>query len=280
MDSHATTGTAGLEWSPNDDGLVYLKYTRGYKDAAINAGGFAAIPYSEPEFVNAYETGAKFTFADRFQVNSSLFYYDYIGAQIPLSLVRGPGLPNVTQTFNLDEKIMGAEFETVWRATDALQVIFNYSYVEPKIDDEGCYSDSLDAVTIGPNLCATGGHTVKDNRVPFQPRNKVALNGLYTFNFTPGSLTASLSWLWRDTQYSSIFNRSELLIPSYDQTDLRMTWQSAENKYSVVGFVRNVFDDEGFESAGAAATASGITQTYSLTPPRQYGVEFQYRFDM
>ena len=132
----------------------------------------------------------------------------------------------------------------------------------------------------GTNLCATGGHTVKDNRVPFQPRNKVALTGLYTFNFTPGSLTLSASWLWRDTQYSSIFNRSELLIPSYDQTDLRMTWQSAENKYSVVGFVRNVFDDEGFESAGAAATASGITQTYSLTPPRQYGVEFQYRFDM
>jgi len=104
------------------------------------------------------------------------------------------------------------------------------------------------------------------------------LNGLYTFDFAPGSLTLSASWLWRDTQYASIFNRREYLLPAYDQTDLRATWTNTANSYSVIGFARNVFDSEGFDGISASATASGITQSYSLTPPRQYGLEVQFRF--
>ena len=277
-DSNATTGTAGIEWKPNDSGMTYLKYTRGYKDAAINSGSFVAVPYSDPEFVNAYELGWKQDFGGRLQTNASIFYYDYKAAQIPLSLIRGVGLPNVTQTFNLDEKILGVELESIWAATDALQVIFNYSYVEPELKDDGCYADTLDTVLIGPNPCASGGHKIDGNRVPNQPRNKVALNGLYTFDFSPGSLTLSASWLWRDTQYASIFNRTEFLLPAYDQTDLRATWTNTANSYSIIGFVRNVFDDEGFDGIAAVTSASGIVQSYSLTPPRQFGLEVQFRF--
>jgi iron complex outermembrane recepter protein len=278
IQSHATTGTGGLEWTPTDNVMGYLKYSRGYKDAAINMGSFASLPFSEPEFVNAYEFGLKQQIGGRFQMNTSLFFYDYDGAQIPLSLVRGVGLPNVTQTFNLDEEIYGAEFETLWQVSDTFQILLNYSYIEPQLTDQGCYSDSLDTVLVGPNLCATGGHSVDGNRVPFQPRNKVALNGTYRFQFTPGSLAFSASWLWRDAQYASIFNRRETRLPSFDQTDLRMTWTGATNSYSVVGYVRNVLDDEGFDGVSASATASGITNSFSLTPPRTYGLELQYRF--
>jgi iron complex outermembrane receptor protein len=276
--SNATTGTGGLQWTPSDATMTYLNYSRGYKDAAINSGAFAVLPFSDPEFVNAYEFGLKQQIGGRFQMNTSLFFYDYEGAQIPLTLVRGVGLPNVGQTFNLDEQIYGAEFETLWQVSDAFQMLLNYSYIDPQLTDQGCYSDSLDTVLVGPNLCATGGHSVDGNRVPFQPRNKVALNGTYRFQFTPGSLAVSASWLWRDTQYASIFNRRENLLPAYDQTDLRMTWTGATNSYSVVGYVRNVLDDEGFDGVSANATASGITNSFSLTPPRTFGLELQYRF--
>ena len=37
-DWHATTGTAGLEWTPTDDTLAFVKYTRGYKSGGFNAG--------------------------------------------------------------------------------------------------------------------------------------------------------------------------------------------------------------------------------------------------
>jgi iron complex outermembrane receptor protein len=174
------------------------------------------------------------------------------------------------------------ELESIWQATDSLRFLLNYSYLDTKLEDGGCYEDALDAVTIGPRPCLTSGgragQAVDGNRVPGSPKNKVAFNTLYTIDFAPGSLILSGSWTWRDTTYSSIFNRTEWLAPSYDQTDFRVTWQEAQNRYSVIAYVRNTFDDEGFDAVSASSTASGITRNLSLTPPRQYGVELQYRF--
>ena len=79
--------------------------------------------------------------------------------------------------------------------------------------------------------------------------------------------------------------------PSYDQVDLRALWTDEDNKYTVIAYVRNLFDDEGYEGYGAtrvstgtatAAAPSAAGQTYfnsyGLTPPRVVGVELQYRF--
>ena len=41
---HATTGTAGLEWTPSDDTLTFVKYTRGYKSGGFSAGAVRAGP--------------------------------------------------------------------------------------------------------------------------------------------------------------------------------------------------------------------------------------------
>src|ERR1700704_5154304 len=118
-----------------------------------------------------------------------------------------------------------------------------------------------------------------------------------------GSLTPSVSYVWRDKQYGSIFNRSYYQSPSYDQWDLRATWKSEDKKYSIVGFVRNVGNTVGYEggagagrrngtvpayvagtipTGGSATTAipiiQGIASSYTITPPRTFGVELQYRF--
>ncbi len=120
---HATTGTAGLEWSPGDDTLAFLKYTRGYKSGGFNAGQFAPdrTGYTEPEFINAYEFGLKQTFMDRLTANLSLFYYDYKDAQYP-STVRDPvSNLNENRFFNLEKaESMGVEVEMNWAVTDSL----------------------------------------------------------------------------------------------------------------------------------------------------------------
>jgi iron complex outermembrane recepter protein len=53
ISSDALTGTAGINWLPNKDTLMYLSYTRGYKDAGLNAGVLVQFPYVKPEFINA-----------------------------------------------------------------------------------------------------------------------------------------------------------------------------------------------------------------------------------
>ena len=143
--------------------------------------------------------------------------------------------------------------------------------------------------------------------LPNAPRHKVALNANYTYDFGDGSaLIGSVTYTWRDSQYGSIFNRSYYKSPSWDQVDARITWKDKENKITAILFVKNLFDDLGYEGgAGAARRAgttytqvlggpntnfvqpaigagpyntAGIASTYPLTPPRTYGIELQYKF--
>jgi iron complex outermembrane recepter protein len=56
-------------------------------------------------------------------------------------------------------------------------------------------------------------------------------------------------------------------------------WQEAKNRYTIIGFVKNIFDDEGYEAASGSMSAWGVqSRSYTLTPPRTYGVEVQFRF--
>ena len=61
-DSSAVTGTAGIQWTPDNDTLAYARYNRGYKAFALNAGLNGPNPEVKPEFVNDYEVGLKKTF--------------------------------------------------------------------------------------------------------------------------------------------------------------------------------------------------------------------------
>ena len=292
-DWSATTGTAGLEWTPSSDTLVFAKYTRGYKSGGFNAGAFAGeAGYTDPEFINSYELGWKQTIAERLTANLSLFFYDYKDAQYP-STVRDP-VSNINETrfFNLEKATsMGAELEATWAATDALQFILSYSYLDTEIDDKRCFVDNADTgvtgVMVSPQAkpCSTPvaglqtGQSLDGSALPSSPKNKAALNANYTF-FTPaGNLTLSGSWTYRDKAYYSVFSRDHYLAPAYDEADLRVLWNEPNNRYTIIAFCKNVFDDEGFEAAGATMSAWGVqSRSRSLTFPRTYGVEAQFRF--
>lgn len=76
-----------------------------------------------------------------------------------------------------------------------------------------------------------------------------------------------------------MFSRDFNLAPSYDETDVRLLWNAPDGRYTLIGFVRNVFDAEGYEAVGATQSAWGVrTLTISPTAPRVYGVEAQFRF--
>jgi iron complex outermembrane recepter protein len=284
----ATTGTAGLQWTPSENTLSYLKYTRGYKSGGFNAGAMAPgrEGYTEPEFINAYELGLKQTFAQRLTTNLSIFMYDYQDAQYP-STVRDPVTNlNENRFFNLDKaESMGAELEAVWAVTDAFVVRLNYSYLDTEIKDTRCFIDNADVAAVMPDATpcvAVGtqrGQTLDGSSLPSSPENKAAFSANYTW-FTPvGNLTLGANWTYRDEAYYSVFSREHYLAPSYDETDFRALWQEPNNRYTVIAFVRNAFDDEGFEAAGATMSAWGVqSRTLSLTAPRTYGMEVQFRF--
>jgi iron complex outermembrane receptor protein len=281
ISSSALTGTAGVNWLPNKDTLVYLSYTRGYKEAGLNTGTLVTLPYVQPEHIDAYEAGWKETFFNRFQLNTSLFYYKYLGAQVPLT--ETSSIVPVAQFFNLNEDNYGAEFESTWAATDNLRFLLDYGYLHARFAGvHGLYANDFD---VDPATGAAGNpEPIDGNRVPGSPDQKVSFNTIYTWRFSNGALSASGSYLWRSGSTSTVFNDPQLFAPSYGQADFRATWTS-NSHYQIVGYIRNAFGVAGKDQiVGGEYVANGYgagisnSLAWQLIPPRTYGIEARYRF--
>jgi iron complex outermembrane recepter protein len=306
----ATTGTIGVDWKPDDDTLVYAKYSKGYKAGGFNSGIVAPVvanPYTDSESNDAFEVGFKKTFWGQFQANVSAFYYDYANFQAPVTIVPVGGGVATTQTvfLNVPKAISkGIEFEGIWSPVENLRIIATYAYNDAYIDEATGIVDSSDptavdrdARPVGPPSASidvyTGraqqGQDLSGNQLPQAPKHKLALNALYTWQFGAGSLTGSASYIYRDEMYGTIFTRSYNRSPSWDQVDLRLTWTDADDRYTIIAYGKNIFDDLGYYEGstssrvvglipGTGFRTQGIATTYGLTPPRTYGVEVQYRF--
>jgi iron complex outermembrane receptor protein len=280
ISSDGLTGTAGVNWLPNKETLVYLSYTRGYKEAGLNTGTLVQFPYVQPEHIDAYEAGLKETLFNRLQLNSSLFYYKYLGSQIPLALTNAI-VPTVA-FFNINQINYGAEFESIWQATDNLRFLLSYGYLHARFEGQGLFSNAFD---VNPATGQTGNpEPIDGNRVPGAPDNKVSLNTIYTWRFSSGALSASGSYLWRSGSTSTPFNNPQLFAPSYGQADFRATWTSTSH-YQIVGYIRNAFGVVGKDAiVGGEYIGNGYgaginnSLSWQLIPPRTYGVEARYRF--
>ena len=288
----AATGTAGVEWTPAANTLLYGKYSRGYKSGGFNEGGISAEPETSPEYVDAFEVGLKKEIGHQLQVNAAGYYYTYDGFQLPLT-VNTPGGAQLTEFFNLQKVVSyGAELETIWKPTHQLQFLLSYSYLDATIRKGCCFVDGTDPLALQPGAKPTGApvggqqaQSVVGESVPESPRNKIALNGDYTFDFQPGSLTFSASYIWKDQTYDSIFNRAYNLAPSYSQVDLRTLWIDSANRYTIILYAKNLFDTRGYDGASGeqltsppAVNQTSVAQSYSYTPPRTFGIQLQYRF--
>jgi iron complex outermembrane receptor protein len=322
--SSAVTGTFGVEWTPDPESLYYARYNRGYKAFALNAGYVGANPEAAPEHVNDYEIGFKKTFAKVFQLDADAFYYDYSNDQLPLGFpVETPVGPlSLTQFVNIPKAVSdGVEFTAVWNPIRHLNLSLTYGFDHTEILTDcakfttplaqatgGCFIDPADPFAQAKGAKAAGPATttstayyvgttavtavdqfqsVKGNSLPQAPENKIAFNANYTWEFDPGKLTLSGSYIWKDQSYSSIFTRTQYdYAPSWSQVDLRATWSGNHDKYEIVLYVKNLFDTIGYDAAAAGSyngTPQGggaptYNQSYDLTPPRLFGAEFHYKF--
>ncbi len=283
----ALSGTAGAEWTPDRQTLAFVRYSRGYKSGGFNAGGIARLPQTDPEYVDAFELGYKRTFTPRVLINAAAFSYRYTGLQVPLT-VTIPGGANMTQFFNLeDSRSWGLELEGLWRPTAPLTLMLSYGYNGTRIEKACCFVDGADplaaqagAQPVGSLVSGQQSQSLKGNHLPGAPEHKVALNASYRFDFEPGDLVLSASYVWKGETYYSVFNRAYTRAPAYDDVDLRAVWTDAHDRYRVIVYVKNLFDRLGYEGADGARRLlpSTIATTYNLTPPRTVGAQLQLRF--
>jgi len=238
-------------------------------------------------------------------LSGALFYNDYKDLQINLQQLNAAGTAAANNFVNVGARAYGLELEAVWQPIRNLQFNASYGYLNTKITDGCCFYDPADPSAKLPGAQPSGGTAVTNNvQLVFQdlkgsplyqsPKNKFAFNGNYTFEFDPGSLILSATYTWTDKTIYQPFNDPAFQVPSYGTADFRAIWKEAKNQYSVIAFVKNAFDKDGFTSTGSTnPTATyanpnpgspgflqqtGVSITRGLIQPRTYGLELQYRF--
>jgi len=131
-------GEAGVVYRPNDDVLVYGKWSRGFK-----AGSFPNAPMAimtglgdtpiDPEVVNTYEAGAKSELADgRVRLNVAVFFNDYTDQQINEGIPL-PGGGTEFRVLNIDSEIFGAEVDVSWLIAEDTYLDVSLGYLDTEI---------------------------------------------------------------------------------------------------------------------------------------------------
>jgi iron complex outermembrane receptor protein len=158
----------------------------------------------------------------------------------------------------------GVEVETIWQPIDHLQILANYSYLNAKVREGCCYQDPEDPRGVVPGADLAGNATplpptgslnqdLKGQTLPSSTPHRFTINGNYTWELDPGSVSASLTYVWRDATYYSVFNRYYNKAKSYGQTDARVLFNEKNGKFTAIGYVKNVFDTRGSRASAAPA---------------------------
>lgn len=128
------TGRFNVDWTPHlsftDQTLIYASYSRGYKGGGFNTPDLTSQSSTtyNPEFVNAFEIGAKNTLFERkLTLNVTGFYYDYENFQYSVDKGFSVG------TANINAAIGGIEVESVWNPVRNLAINANLGWLHTEI---------------------------------------------------------------------------------------------------------------------------------------------------
>ncbi|WP_321393651.1 TonB-dependent receptor [Emcibacter sp.] len=260
----------GLDYSLNDDMLLYATISKGFKSGGFNGANSNTtqqLQSYDAEEVTSYEAGLKSTLLDgAMQLNLSGFYYDYKNKQeqdLAVTFVGNiSGLTNVPKS-----EIYGAELDVQWMPADGWYITFGAAYLKSKILEwEATSSDSAWPTVL--TFDASG------QELAMTPRWQ--MNAAVEYEWT---VTSDLMMkLGADVSYKD--NTTGGVQPT-DATDdyivanLRATVSSLKDNWSIMVWSKNLFDEYYYP---AAYTGGNGPFVRSVGMPHTVGVSLSYDF--
>lgn len=261
-----------VEFTPTQDALVYATVTRGFKSGVINVGSINSV--INPEYVWNYEGGFKTKFADgRMLLSGAVFYYDYKDLQVGFVNAN-----SIVETINAaSARNYGAELELSGRVTEALKLNAFASYLNAKFKSfcTGYYGAAAPRPGISYPACPTDAALVslKGNRLPNAPELSFGAGFDYRIALASGSsITVGGDVSWQDKVYFTEFNNIDAEQKSYAMVNANITYRSADDRWSLGAWVKNLGDVYAVANNIVTAPLYGNVRVGSLTPPRTYGV--------
>ena len=282
-----------------ENGMAYVTYSEGFRSGGFNGRATAPDntgPY-DPESVESWEVGAKFTmFDNRFQLNLAAFTVEYDQKQEDIVKPGEDGQATLTIVQNASSATMdGIEMDFTWVITEGLSLRGNAGLLDASYDDFMASS-------------ATGMVDLSSVELRRAPDMTAGLGLLFERQMAEGHwLVATLNYTWKDDYYISAsanggdktispalggagYVDNPSLVDSFGLLDASLNWETENWTLSVFG--KNLTDETylmSFLDVGGNVVASSATDTTPVyapglwsfgTPnrPRYFGVEVQLKF--
>ena len=269
------SGHIGLDWTPNDDALIYARVTQGFKSGGF-FGGFALSaeeldPYGE-ETVLSYEIGFKTTWADNtLQLNGAAYYYDYRDVQGFTQEFNNVTGTVVTKLGNLgDAEHTGAELDLLWLPLDGLTLQAAVSWLDAEITDSDTISLSQEELLV----------PLEGLKRAFAPEWSANVLARYEWNIASLLASAQVNYSWRD----DLINEDSELSPvnlaafshdAYGVVNARLSIGAEDEGWTLALIGKNLTDEEYW-----ARTSSDDLLSYPSSParPASWMVEATYQW--
>jgi iron complex outermembrane receptor protein len=251
------SGNIELNWSSEENLLVYGKISKGHKAGGYNGGVISFFDQVDltydAEIPITYELGLKTAFWDgKARFNGAVFYTDYEDFQTFTQ--RGPSLI----LFNIDAEVTGAELELVLNPAQGWDFLFGVSLLDGEMQD----------------LDGAGG--IQDRQMSNAPDLSYNALGRYEWSsFGGGMMAVQVDMNYVDDRVLNAIGDPGLADDSYSLWNASIEWRN--DNLMVRAWVKNLTDEEYTPTSFDITGITGGTQRVA-SPPQWYGATVSYHF--
>ena len=259
---NAWTPRFRLEFTPQDDLLLYTSVSRGFKAGGINGRVFDAATFREfrPEFVWTYEGGFKADLLDnQLRLNGAVFFNDYEDLQFAVVDIT-TGSVNAFLTNAAAAEILGFELEADARVNHYFDIGGSLSYLDTEVTEAIAGTRDL---TVGQRLQKV-------------PEWAFTLYGVARRPFGDGyEISLRADYSHKSKFYNDASLTEAIAQDAYGLLNLRMELASPHG-WTLAAFGANVTDERHiiYGLDGTAAGLGFVERGYGR--PAEWGVSLRY----
>jgi iron complex outermembrane receptor protein len=270
-----------LEYKPNDDLLLYAKYSRGYRQGSINSNNLG-LEVVGPETVDTYEAGAKTSFHGTMPgyFNITGFYNNFRDQQLAVNSVVAPAFqgkvsPSQPIVNAGTSRIWGIEVDASVLPFEGLKLDVGYTYLNTKLlsftpPTSPFYAQLLPTADVGGPLALS-------------PENRVTVTGTYTLPLDKsiGAISFGVTYTHTDANraVAPAASPNYYLLSASDLVNLNADWTSiAGSNFDLSFFMTNATDEARYNYPGGGSLATYHIEGGHVNQPRMFGFRVKYHF--
>ena len=243
--------------------MIFASFNTGFKSGGFNTQTPGADPF-RPEKLTAWEAGFKADLLDRrLRLNLNAYRYDYKDVQVQKVVFAATGIIN-----GASARIWGIEAEMSALLAPGFKVSASGAYSHARYRD----------FPIAPVSSPGGGvpifaGDVSGSEIPKSPDFQGVLSADYSFDVGSGQIALNAFYAYNSGFYlepDNMYRQS-----SFDRVNLSATWSSANDRYSIKGWIKNLTNAK---VLGYAVSLPDGTREAQYEPPRTYGVTIGFKY--